>query len=89
MDIDTISAPLVCAVCEEELDETGYVPAIEGGEAAEPLLEDAVCGACGFSEVGMTGCAPALDEVDESGTGDVLLFVRRTDAGFEVVSTKP
>ena len=66
----------------------GYVPATERESGHEPAVEDAVCDACGFNEVGMMGCAPELDDVAESGAADVLLYVRRTDGGLEVVSVK-
>ena len=36
----------------------------------------------------MIGCAPELNDVDESGMADVLLYVRRTDGDLEVVSIK-
>jgi hypothetical protein len=53
-----------------------------------PVSEDAVCGDCGFNAIGMSGCAPELDDLGASDEADVLLYVRRTDEGFDVVSTK-
>ena len=77
-----------CSVCGEEFTEAGYLPAVERESGYEPRGEAAVCDACGFNEVGMMGCAPELHDVAESGAADVLLYVRRTDGGLEVVSVK-
>ncbi|WP_255355510.1 MULTISPECIES: hypothetical protein [Haloarcula] len=35
-----------------------------------------------------TGCAPELADVVDPGPDDVLLYVRLTDSGIEVVSAK-
>ena len=84
------SAPesLDCSTCGEQITDEGYVPATEREAGYEPAVEDAVCDACGFNEVGMMGCAPELDDIDTTGAADVLLYVRRTDGGLEVVSVK-
>lgn len=79
--------PLECSVCGDEIDDTGYVPAAETAEGYDPVPEEAVCGACGYNDVGMMGCAPELEEVTD-GPAAVLLFVRPTDEGVEVVSAK-
>ena len=81
-------ATTACSVCGEEFTEAGYLPAVERESGYEPRGEAAVCDACGFNEVGMMGCAPELNDVAESGTADVLLYVRRTDGDLEVVSGK-
>ena len=88
--MNLVSAPesLGCSTCGEQITDEGYVPATEREAGYEPRGEDAVCDACGFNEVGMMGCAPELDDVDESGTADVLPYVRRTDDGLAVVSGK-
>jgi len=77
---------LRCSVCGRSVDDAGYLSATERDAGYRPSPDDAVCGACGFNEVGMTGCAPDLDDV--GGDGDVLLYLERTDAGFDVVSVK-
>ena len=88
--MNLVSTPesLDCSTCGEQITDEGYVPATEREAGYEPAVGDAVCDACGFNEVGMMGCAPELDDVDESGTADVLLYVRRTDDGLAVVSGK-
>lgn len=86
--LDESSDTLSCSVCGEDIDDTGYVPAIATDDDRDPVVADAVCGACGFADVGMTGCAPEFGEVGDPETADVLLFVRRTDGEFEIVSEK-
>ena len=88
MELTSTPATPTCSVCGEKVADTGYLPAVERESGYEPRGEDAVCDACGFNEVGMIGCAPELNDVDESGTADVLLYVRRTDGDLEVVSIK-
>ena len=88
MEFTSTPATTACSVCGEEVADTGYLPAVERESGYEPRGEDAVCDACGFNEVGMMGCAPELHDVAESGAADVLLYVRRTDGGLEVVSVK-
>lgn len=75
---------LQCSNCGEDVDETGYVPALGGGDDREPTPEAALCTACGFSEVGFAGCAPEPGDVD----ADALLHVRRVDDGYEVLDVK-
>ena len=88
MELTSTPAIPECSVCGEEFTEAGYLPAVEQEGGYEPRGEAAVCDACGFNEVGMMGCAPELNDVAESGTADVLLYVRRTDGDLEVVSVK-
>ena len=88
MEFTSTPATTACSVCGDEVADTGYLPAVERESGYEPRGKDAVCDACGFNEVGMTGCAPELNDVDESGTADVLLYVRWTDGDLEVVSIK-
>lgn len=89
MELDPALDSLDCSACGDEIDDVGYLPAIEREDVYEPKSESAVCGTCGFNEIGMMGCAPELDEITEPGPDDVLLFVRHTAGGFEVVSVKP
>jgi hypothetical protein len=56
---------------------------MELGSTPETLY----CSECG-DEVGMTGCAPELDEVADADSADALLYVRVTDEGIDVLSTK-
>ena len=86
--LDPVPDSLICAVCGDGVDDTGYLPATEGGGVYRPHPDDVVCGTCGFNEVGMLGCAPELDEVTDAGPVDALLYVTRTDEGFEVLSVK-
>jgi len=86
--LDPVPASLTCAVCGEAIDDAGYLPATDLDGSYRPHSDDAVCGACGFTEVGMSGCAPELDEVAESTPDDVLLYVERTSEGFDTVSVK-
>ena len=90
MNLEPEPDSLTCAECGAVLAESGYLPASEvGDETYEPIPEAALCGACGFNEVGFAGCAPELDDVlGDSSTGDVLLQVKATDAGVDVLSVK-
>lgn len=88
MRLDPTPPSLACSVCGATVDDAGYLPATEGDAGYRPLPDDAVCGTCGFNEVGMSGCAPELDDVADPGDGDVLLYVQRTADGFDVVSVK-
>jgi len=83
--MDLLSTPgtLSCSECGAEIEDAGYLPATERASGYEPLAERAVCGACGFNEVGMRGCAPELDELTDPAPDDVLLYVQVTDAGLE------
>lgn len=85
-----VSTPetLYCSECGEEIDDAGYLPATERDGGYEPLTDAAVCDACGYNTIGMMGCAPELDEVIDPNPDDVLLYVRKTDDGIEVVTTK-
>ena len=88
--MNLVSAPesLDCSTCGEQITDEGYVPATEREAGYEPRGEDAVCDACGFNDVGMTGCAPTLTDVVDPGPDDALLYVRVQDGGLEVISTK-
>lgn len=88
--MELVSTPktLSCSECGEEITATGYLPATKGDAGYEPLADVAVCDACGFNSIGMMGCAPELDEIIEPDPDDILLYVRRTDDGFDVLSTK-
>jgi hypothetical protein len=86
--VDPAPASLTCAVCAETVADAGYLPATDLGGSYRPHPDDAVCGACGFTDVGMSGCAPELDEVIDPAPDDVLLYVERTPDGFDVVSVK-
>ncbi|WP_226006747.1 hypothetical protein [Natrinema salinisoli] len=87
--MELVSTPtLECSACGDQIEDTGYLPATERDDGYEPLADGAVCEACGFSEIGLMGCAPELDDVVDSGPDDILLYVRTTDDGIDVVSTK-
>lgn len=88
MELDPTPDSLTCSVCGGAIEDVGYLPATESGGTYEPTPEAAVCGSCGFNELGMAGCAPELDDVVEPGPNDALLFVRPGADGFEVVSAK-
>lgn len=88
MSLRPVPASLTCAVCGDDVTEAGYLPATDENDIYRPLPDDALCGSCGFNEVGMTGCAPESDEVFDPGPNDVLLYVERTADGFDVVSVK-
>lgn len=88
MRLDPMPASLTCALCGTGIDDAGYLPATDRDGGCRPRTDDAVCGACGFNEVGMAGCAPELDDVTDAGPDDVLLYVQRVDDGFDVVSVK-
>jgi hypothetical protein len=85
MRLDPMPTDLTWSVCGVTVDDAGYLPATERDGGYRPTPDDAVCGACGFNEIGMAGCAPELDDVTDD---DVLLYVERTDAAFDVVSVK-
>lgn len=87
--MELVSTPeLSCSACDEEIEETGYLPATERDGGYEPLADAAICGACGFNEIGMMGCAPELDDVIDPEPDDVLLYVRVIDGDIEVVTVK-
>jgi len=86
--LDPVPASLTCAVCGAAVDDAGYLPATHRDGSYRPRSDDAVCGPCGFTDVGMSGCAPELDEVVDPGPDDVLLYVERSSEGFDVASVK-
>ena len=88
--MELVSTPktLYCSECDEEIGNAGYLPATERDGEYEPLTDVAVCDACGFNTISMLGCAPELDEILDPDPDDVLLYIRQTDDGIEVVSTK-
>lgn len=88
MELTSTPETLSCSECGERITDAGYLPATESEDGYEPRAEAAVCDACGFNAIGMMGCAPELDDVVDPGPDDVLLYVRRTDDGIEIVSTK-
>ncbi|MFB6300769.1 MAG: hypothetical protein ABEH65_10955 [Halobacteriales archaeon] len=79
---------LECTVCDEPIEQTGYLPATERDEGYEPMPDDAVCDACGFNSIGMMGCAPELGDVIDPAADDVLLYIDTTGDGIEVISEK-
>lgn len=86
MTLRSTPAVLTCVECEDEIADAGYLPATEYGDGYEPMPDEAVCGACGFNDIGMAGCAPELADVADPDTADVLLYIQPTDTGVEVVS---
>mgnify|MGYP006279562123 FL=1 len=88
MRLDPAPDSLTCAICGEAVEDAGYLPAADENDIYCPHPDDAVCGSCGFNEVGMMGCAPELDGVSDADAADVLLYVERTNGGFDVVSVK-
>lgn len=93
MELDPEPDSLTCAECGERVTDSGYLPARAGGdETYEPVPDGALCGSCGFNEVGFAGCAPELDDVrDETlagETADTLLQITVTDDGIDVLSAK-
>lgn len=88
MELTSIPEALTCAECGGSIDDAGYLPAVERGDAYDPIPEPTVCDACGFNEIGFAGCAPELDDVVDPGPDTVLLHVRITDGGIEVLSAK-
>ena len=87
--MDLVSTPdLRCSTCGDPIAGAGYLPATALEDGYDPHPDDAVCDACGFNELGMLGCAPELDEVTDSGPEGVLLYVRVTADGIEVVDEK-
>jgi len=89
-DMELVSTPetLTCVECGAAIDGAGYLPATEREGGYDPIVDAAVCDACGFNDVGMTGCAPELDDVTDPDRADALLYVRTTDEGLDVVSAK-
>jgi len=89
-DMELLSTPetLTCAECGAAIDGAGYLPASERDGGYDPTADAAGCGTCGFNDLGMTGCAPELDDVVDSEEADALLYVRATDERLDVVSAK-
>lgn len=85
-----VSTPdaLSCAECGTGIEDAGYLPASERDGEYDPLVDAAVCDTCGFNAVGMTGCAPELEDLTDPGPDDVLLYVRPTADGVDVLSVK-
>ena len=88
MDLASHPETLTCAECGSAIADAGYVPATERNGTYHPLVDAAVCDTCGFNGLGMTGCAPELDDVVDPGPDDTLLYIRLTDSDIEVVSSK-
>lgn len=57
IDGDALPSRMDCAGCGDEVD-AGYVPVVDGSAASDA----AVCRTCGWTEVGMNGCAPTLSD---------------------------
>lgn len=66
---------LACARCGDDI-ERGYVTATGTDGEYAFATADAVCDACGWQDVGATGCAPTLGDFE---TGDLLVRVERAD----------
>ncbi|WP_299331512.1 hypothetical protein [Haloplanus sp.] len=79
---------LRCSACGDPITGAGYLPAAALDDGYDPHPADAVCDACGFNDVGMMGCAPELNDVTGPGPADVLLYVRTTADGVEIVDKK-
>lgn len=88
MELSRISAPLQCVECRNQIDDDGYIPAVERDDEYELETEAALCASCGFGEVGMLGCAPTLDDLETNPENDVLLYVKMTDGEPELISTR-
>lgn len=88
MDLSSPPNTLSCSECGAEIEGAGYLPVTDSDGEYDPLFDAVVCDTCGFNDIGMMGCAPELDEVIDPAPDDVLLYVRMTDDGIEVVSTK-
>jgi len=88
MDLASHPETLICAECRTEIEGAGYLPATERDGTYHPLPDAAVCDTCGFNNIGMTGCAPELNDVIDPGLDDALLYVRLSDDDIEVISTK-
>ena len=93
MELDHEPDRLTCAECGEDVTDSGYLPARDvGDETYEPVPEGALCGSCGFNEVGFAGCAPELgdvrDKVLAGETADTLLQISVTADGIDVLSAK-
>lgn len=85
-----VSTPgaLTCSECGEAVADAGYLPANEVDGGYDPVPGGAVCDECGFTAVGMNGCAPELGDVVDPDSADALLYVRSSGDGIEVVSAK-
>lgn len=88
MNLTSTPATLTCSECDEEIEDAGYLPAIERGDACSPIPDAAVCNACGFNRIGFAGCAPELGDLVDPDTDTVLLRIRVTDAGIEPLGAK-
>ncbi len=59
------------AECGSTIEDAGYCRR-RAGRNVPPAVDAAVCDACGFNDLGMTGCAPELDDVVDPGPDDAL-----------------
>ena len=69
---------LDCAVRGDGID-SGYLPVVGTDGGDEPLADATVRG--GFTAVGVSGCAPELDDVTDSSAADAFLRVRLAGEG--------
>lgn len=95
MQLDPEPGSLSCADCGEPVADSGYLPAVAVSEETyQPVPDRAVCGACGFNELGFAGCAPELGDVvgdvvaDDTVEADRLLQISVSAAGIDVLSAK-
>lgn len=89
MELDPEPDSLTCAECGTTVAESGYLPATEVGEETyEPLPDMAVCGTCGFNELGFAGCAPEFGDLADPGSADTLLQIAVSDMGVDVLGAK-
>lgn len=75
--------PLTCRSCGDEIEE-GYAAAVEQNGAYELQAAEAVCGRCGFNEIGFAGCAPTLTDLDS----DAAALVRFSLDGNSLGTTQ-
>ena len=71
---------LDCAVRGDGID-SGCPPVVGTDDGDEPLADATVRDACGFTAVGVSGCAPELDDVTDSSAADAFLRVRLAGEG--------
>ncbi|WP_048075468.1 hypothetical protein [Haloquadratum walsbyi] len=92
MNMRSASRPLNCSMCDEEITDVGYVPAKVIEDEYKPHTQDAVCGTCGFNQIGMMGCAPGLSDITDVDPDDepeqTLLHIRMKDDNIIVTNHK-
>lgn len=75
--------PLTCLACGDEIEE-GYAAGVEQDGEYALRSDDAICGRCGFTEIGFAGCAPTLADLD----ADAAVLVRFTLDGNSLDTTQ-